>query len=105
MATVTIGLHVKPYYEGTKTLDGNTYKLRVWWNTTTEIWYMSITGLNNYITILGIPLLPGMDLLSPHGYSEILGQLWLVDGKGLNENPDYYGIGGRWILEYTPVGE
>ena len=105
MATVTIGLHAKPYYEGTKVLDGNTYKLRFWWNTTQEGWYMSLTGLNNTITILGIALLPGKDLLEPYGYGLTLGQLWLVDNQGKNENPDFYGIGGRWTLEYTPVGE
>jgi len=105
MAAFNIELHAKPYYEGTKTLDGNTYKLRIHWNTKTEIRYMSLTGLNNSVTIRGIPLLPGMDLFSPHGYADILGELWVVDGQGLNENPDYYGMGSRWKLEYTPVGE
>ena len=105
MSTVLIRVQPKPYYEGTKTLDGNTYKIRIHWNTTTEKWYLAITGLTTDLTIRGIALLPGKDLFAPFGYGLTLGQLWLVDNSGANENPTFYEMGERWTLEYTPIGE
>ncbi|MCP4537155.1 MAG: hypothetical protein GY832_08400, partial [Chloroflexi bacterium] len=93
--TVTINLRQNAYYEGTKVLDGNSYRLTVHWNTTTEKWYMDVEGLNNTVDIKGIALLCGKDLLSPYGYIE-LGQLWMVDNSNANEDPNYDDLIGRW---------
>jgi len=103
MATVTINLRPGvPYYRGTKTLDGEQYSITVRWNTTTEKWYMDLSGLNNSVDIKGIALLPGKDLLKPFGWGNILGSLWVVDGMGKNDNPNYADMGSRWTLVYTP---
>lgn len=100
--TTTIKLKVNPYYSGTKELDGNVYKLKLRWNMHTEIWYLDLTGLTNDVDIKGIALLPGKDLLASHGYYQ-LGQLWVIDNQGANENPNYDDIGTRFTLEYTAV--
>lgn len=100
--TVTINLKKKPYYNGTKTLDGNAYKFRFRWNVRTEKWYMDIEGLTNDVDIKGVALLGGKNLLAPFGYLE-LGELWMVDNQNANEDPNYDDIGGRFTLEYTPV--
>jgi len=102
--TVNINLRQNAYYEGTKTLDGNTYHLTVRWNTTTEKWYMDVEGLNNDVDIKGMALLCGKDLFEPYGYIA-LGNLWMVDNSGANEDPNYNDLIGRWTLEYTPVSD
>jgi hypothetical protein len=101
--TVEIRTYPKAYYEGQKVLDGNTFKLLINWNTQTEKWYLSITGLTIDITIRGIALLPGRDLFAPFGYGEDLGQLWVIDGGNADENPNYAEMGSRWTLQYTPL--
>jgi len=102
MSAIPINVKTNPYYRGVKSLDGSKYTLRFRWNETTEKWYMEIKGDNNDVHTAGIALLPGKDLLLQHGYIE-LGQLWVVDNSGANEDPNYDDFGGRWTLEYTPA--
>lgn len=100
---VEIKLREIAYYEGTKSLDGIPFKFRVYWNTYTENWYLSMTSLlDATMTIRGIALLPGKDLLSSHGYGSKLGELWLEDTSGAGENPTFVGMGDRWKLRYYP---
>lgn len=98
----TIKVQKNPYYQGTVVLDGQNYTITLRWNTYTSRWYMDLTGLNNSVDIRGVALVCGKDLLDKHGYIE-LGQLWVVDNSGANEDPDYDNFGGRWTLEYTPL--
>ena len=100
-----ININVKqlPYYQGTKSLDGNTYRLKLYWNTYNEKWYLGIYGYNNDVDINGIALLCGKNLLEPFGYEDVLGELWVIDNSGANEDPDYEDFGSRWTLEYTPL--
>lgn len=100
--TVPVNVKVLPYYNGTKSLDGNTYRLSLHWNTYTEKWYLNIKGLNNTVEINGIAMLCGKDLLAQYGYYE-LGQLWVIDNSGANEDPNYLEFGTRWTVEYTPA--
>jgi hypothetical protein len=104
MTAIPINVKKNPYYDGVKSLDGEKYRLDFRWNETTEKWYFGIKGLSNNVDIAPcIALLCGKDLLAEHGYLE-LGQLWVVDGSGANEDPTYDDFGSRWTLEYTPVG-
>lgn len=95
-----INVQNRPYYQGTATLDGNNYTLVFRWNTYTGKWYMDIDGLNNDVSIKSIALVCGKDLFDRYGYLE-LGELWVIDNSGANEDPDYDDFGGRWTLEYT----
>jgi len=101
MTTIPFNLIPNPNYTGTKVLDGNNYSIRVRWNVHTEKWYMDLKGLNNSVDIRGMALLGGKDLLAPYGYLS-LGELWLIDNSGANEDPNFADIGGRFTLEYTP---
>ena len=93
-----------PYYEGQKSLDGNPYKIKIKWNGTTEKWYMDLTQVTeSTISIKGIALLPGKDLLKPYGYAHLLGELWVEDTAGTYEDPTYDGMGDRWRLRYYPL--
>jgi len=103
VSTVKISVRDNPYYRGTKALDGNTYTLTVRWNTYTEKWIMDLEGATNDVAIMGIALVGGKDLLAPFGYRE-LGELWVMDNSGADEDPNFADMGGRFTLEYTPVG-
>lgn len=100
MSTTTIKVAQLPYYTGRVTLDANDYKLQFSWNLETEKWYLNIEGLNNDVDIKGIALLTGKNLLASYGELE-LGELWVIDNQGGNEDPNYDDFGSRWTLEYT----
>lgn len=91
-----------PYYEGSKSMDGHNYLLTFRWNTTTEKWYMDIVGISNSVSIRGIACMCGKDLLKQHGYSE-LGQIWVIDNLGQDEDPTLDSFGARHSLEYFPL--
>jgi hypothetical protein len=97
-----INLKKIPYYTATKVLDNETYRLTIHWNITTENWYMDIDGITTSVSLHGLALLPGKDLLKKFGYSQ-LGQLFMIDNSGANENPTFDDINGRFVLEYTPL--
>jgi hypothetical protein len=101
--TVLINIRPNPAYIASKILDGNAYRFRFWWNIQTSKWYMSITGLNNTVSIKSVALVPGHELIGKYGYSDILGQLHVIDNQGANEDPNFDDIGSRWTLEYTPL--
>jgi hypothetical protein len=93
-----------PSQRGHKVLDGNQYDVWIRWNGTTEKWYMDLTQVSDSSTSMkGIALLQGRDLLGPHGYSNILGELWVEDTAGTYEDPTYEGMGDRWRLRYYPI--
>ena len=93
-----------PSQYGSKILDGNKYDVWIRWNGTTEKWYMDMTQVaDSAISIKGKALLPGKELLRPHGYAHILGELWVEDTAGTEDNPTYEGMGDRWRLRYYPL--
>lgn len=97
-----------PYYEGTVSLEGSTYRIIVKWmgseyRTSEGKWYLDLIGIVNDIEIRGIALLVGIDLLEPYGYGITFGRLEMVDNSGANEDPEYVGMGDRWTLEYTEL--
>ena len=103
MSTIKIDVRANPYYRGSKALDGNTYTLTVRWNTYTAQWYADLKGATNDVDIKGMALVGGKDLLAPFGHAD-LGALWIIDNSGAGEDPNFADMGGRFTLEYTPVG-
>ena len=94
-----------PFQRGSKVLDGLKYEVFIRWNSTSEKWYADLTQVaDSVISIKGKALLPGKELLKPHGYSHILGELWVEDTAGGLDNPTYEGMGDRWRLRYYPLG-
>lgn len=93
-----------PSQSGHKTLDGSEYNVWIQWNETTEKWYIDLTSVSDStISIKGKALLPGKNLLRPHGYGNILGELWVEDTAGSTDNPTYDGMGDNWRLRYYPL--
>lgn len=98
------GKERSPSFVGVKTLDGRQYRLFIRYARDNGIWYMDITSMSDpTVSIKGKALLPGKDLFRPHGYGHILGELWVVDTSGANENPTYEGMGDRWRVQYHPL--
>lgn len=92
-----------PSFTGTKSLDGKQYRLWIRWNNYAENWYLDLTSMSDAtVSIKGIALLPGKDLLAPHGYGHLLGELWVENDSGSTENPTYYDMGDTWHLRYYP---
>ena len=94
----------EPEFEGAKTLDGRPYRFRFWWNNTTQCWSMEMTSIQDpTIALLGLVLLPGKEILGRHGYTNILGELWLEDTVNTGENPTYENFGDTFKLRYYPL--
>lgn len=93
-----------PSQRGQKVLDGNQYNVWIRWNGTTEKWYLDLTQVaDSTISMQGIALLQGRNMLGTHGYDHILGELWVEDTAGTTDDPDYDGMGDRWLLRYYPI--
>lgn len=102
MSTIQINVRANPYYRGTKALDGNTYVLSLRWAAHTSKWYLDLVGTTNDVDIKGIALMGGKNLLARFGYAE-LGELWVIDNSGADEDPNFADMGGRFTLEYTTL--
>lgn len=100
---IRINVRSLPDYEGTKSLDGQVYRLRFVWNASIAGWFLTLTGISNGI-VINLALVCGRELLAPFGYRNTLGQLRLIDTSGRNQDPTFAGMGTRWVLEYTPRG-
>lgn len=85
------------------TLDDIPVVIRIQWNEEALMHYMNIVSLDNTITIRGIGLVPGTDLLDGLAYPEI-GRLYVTDMYLANTDPTYEGLGTQYILWYLPVG-
>ena len=73
-------------------LDGNTYEMDIHWNVADNAWYMHLTGITNTVTINGVKLATGQNLLKP--YSELdLGAIYMVDETELERDADFDTIG------------
>lgn len=104
-------------------LDGIAYDIRVYYSAYDDVikeiiadgrdgkWYMEIvdgqsTGEINQDLALGlvntksIALVNGADLFEPYGHQE-LGSLFVIDGEGLNEIPDFDNMGDRYKILYV----
>ncbi|MCP4604483.1 MAG: hypothetical protein GY847_28835 [Proteobacteria bacterium] len=101
---VKLNMRVNPYYTYVTSLDSELYRLTIKWNVTVEKWIMDIYGLNtdSDVDIKGMALLCGKDLLDKHGFIQ-LGELWVIDNTGANEDPNYLEMGTRFSVEYTPL--
>lgn len=93
-----------PYYRTETRIDGESYRLTLRWNQTSETWYLDIEGLTVDLHILGIALIVGSDLLRPFAILE-LGSLYVVDLENRDENPTREGLGDRFRLVHLSRGE
>ena len=95
-----------PSQRGHRVLDGNKYGVWIRWNGTTQKWYLDLTSMSDEsVSMKGIALLQGRNLFAPHGFSHVLGELWVEDTAGTTDDSTYDGMGDRWRLRYYPRAE
>ncbi len=97
------------------TLDGLAYNCRVYFNDYDDQikdcvddnrngkWYLDLLSSNGEISILGIALVSGCDLLEPYGVAQI-GSMMVFDLEGV-EDPTYSDWGSRFELRYIPIAD
>ena len=95
---------VDTYYSFETLIDGESYRFTFRWNSTSETWYADLEGLTVDLTLLGLALIVGSDLLSPFAILE-LGSLYLYDTESRQENPTRDSLGGRHRLIHISRGQ
>lgn len=95
---------VSAYYTFETRLEDNSYRFTLRWNQTSETWYADVEGLTNDVLLLGLPLIVGVDLLSPFAILE-LGSLYVYDAESREENPSRDSLGDRHKLIHITRGE
>lgn len=98
------------------TLEGVTLSMRVWWSAFDSIaaelvgdgiqgqWYMDMANTDGTISINGMALVTGCDMLEPYAFDG-LGGLWLVDDEGKGRDPGLDDLGVIHTLYYVPRDE
>ena len=59
---------------------------------------------NELLTINGIKLVTGTDLMWPYSHANF-GGFFLYDTEFRGSDPEFNGIGTRWQLNYIPIAE
>jgi hypothetical protein len=74
-------------------LAGVTYRLTVLWNTPAAVWVLDIADILDNPILQGIPLVTGVDLLSPYPYLNFGGKLIAQTDNVPDVPPTYNDLG------------
>lgn len=85
-------------------LDGYQVTLSFRWNIVGLYWSWGFSCPELEDEMNGAALVTGINLLGSYAVRE-LGELWCVDLEGLEQDPNYDGLGTRWVLLYIERGE
>jgi hypothetical protein len=83
-------------------LNGATYQLNVFWCDPNSSYVMDISDNSGKLLVGGVPLITGVDLLSPFPYLKIAGQLYIVSDKNPAAVPQYADLGVIGHLYFVP---
>ncbi|KAB7788048.1 phage baseplate plug family protein [Methylorubrum populi] len=76
------------------TLGGTSYRMRLMFNDVDEGgWTLDIGDQGGTILLAGVPLIPGVDLLSQHAHMDWPGALVVTTDRGTGEAPTFDGLG------------
>jgi hypothetical protein len=101
MAAVTIPiLNPEKQLKFSIILDNQKVEFVFRWNLTGQYWTFELTGQTLTDEVHGAAVVSGADLLGPYAIRE-LGQLYCLDTKDLNEDPDFDNFGTRWVMVYV----
>ena len=64
-------------------------------------WYLDIGDSTNAPIVNGLPLVTGIDLLSPYGYLGFVGQIYMVNIAGGDNPPTFTNLGTDCIMQYV----
>jgi hypothetical protein len=102
MSTVRV-ITLDSYPDTTRQVDlgGTTYSLRVRWNQRAECWHLDLRTIGGESIAEGIKLVTGFPLLRRVQHaSRPVGELWLLDLRGLDDEPTLDELGTRFKLFY-----
>lgn len=98
------------------TLDGIALTVRVYWSAFDDItkelvgdgiegqWYMDFSDVDGTITMSGMAIVGGCDMLEPYAFDG-LGGLWAIDVEGKPRDLSLESLGTTHQLIYVPVDE
>jgi hypothetical protein len=92
----------EPFFTFSTTLDLKQVNLTFRWNVTLQQWFFDLDSPELDEAVHGVPVVTGVDLLAPYAIRE-LGQLWVIDGRDLGQDPDFDDFGGRWTLMFVDL--
>ena len=84
-------------------LDGYTVSIDLHWQTKAQQWFIDLNCDQVGLHYNGFALVTGTDMLKSRT-TLLLGALILIDSEG-NSDPDFDGLGTRWILIYLSRSE
>lgn len=86
------------------TVDGETVRIRIFWNATGEAWYMDLEGVSFDLTVRGLRMCTNIYMLEGLAIREI-GDFMVVDLESKEADPTFEGFGDRWQLMYASKEE
>jgi uncharacterized protein DUF6983 len=102
MGTRQVPVQPYPDVQQKSELDGVTYVMRLRWNERAESWHLDLSTLDDEPIASGVRLVPSFPLLRRNQHpARPPGELYLLDNKGLDEEPTLEEFGTRFILVYV----
>lgn len=98
-----IPLSPKPSFTFRVTVDGYSVAFRLLYAEEPAQWFVGVDCEAVGLSVHGLALVTGRGLLQGHSIKE-LGDFMLIDRLG-DADPDYDGLGDRWILYYFTRAE
>lgn len=84
-------------------LAGKVYRFRIFWNSSSNCWVLDIANTRGSPLVNGIPLVAGVDLLSPYPEFKFGGQLIAFTDNEPNLAPTFANLGMTGHLHFiTP---
>lgn len=88
------------------TLDGESYVLRVRWNTTDDAWYLDAWEGDGVTPIaFSVKLVLGVRLGATYAHPLFLAGMFLIDDSGTGEEPKLADLGARVVLVHLNVAD
>lgn len=86
-------------------LDGTTFTLRFRWSERASNWHLDLSYVDGTPIASGLKLVTGWPLLwrSTHPLRP-LGDLYVIDMQRRDAEPNFDGLGTRWVLMYQEAG-
>lgn len=84
-------------------LGGTTYKVTVRWNVTASAWVLDLAQANGAAILSGVPLVTGVDLLSPYPYLNFGGALYAGNDHEVDAPPGFDDLGVTSHLYWVPA--
>jgi len=85
----------------TVSLNGVTYQLDLVWNVFSQAWVLDILDVNGTPLVSSIPLIAGVDLLSPYPHLNFGGQLTVSTEGDSSAIPTFDNLGVSSFLLFT----